>query len=275
MSVASPGHDGPRFEYPHRLVCAGYSVMLSRYAPGMTMPRHAHEDTAVSIVFSGGMEEDALRGRIDAEAGTLLVKPRGTAHANRFGPCGATILSFSLPRGSGFGDAAAGWSAYRSFEAYRSGIDVLRVLRSGRLDALTGAVSDLLAAVSDAAEPMAAGSAPRWLKEVRAQLDVEPDGSRSVDEIARSLDLHPTYLARRFRAAFRCSVTEYRRRARLLAAARLLSAGDCSLSRAAHEGGFADHSHFCREVKRELGLAPSSLRRLLAPALLEGGESLV
>jgi AraC family transcriptional regulator len=242
--------------------------MLSRYAPGMAMPRHAHDDMAVSVVFSGGMEEDALHGRIDAEAGTLLVKPRGTAHANRFGPAGATILSVSLSEGSDFSAAAgapARWNAHRSFAAYRAGIDVLRVLRAGRLDELTQAVSDLLAPVSDAAEPVAHRSAPPWLAEVRAQLDDGSDGGRSVDEIARSLDLHPTYLARRFRGAYRCSVTEYRRRARLLAAARLLSARDCSLSRAAHEAGFADHSHFTREVKRELGLAPSSLRRLIAP----------
>ncbi|HEX8832024.1 MAG TPA: helix-turn-helix transcriptional regulator, partial [Longimicrobium sp.] len=111
-------------------------------------------------------------------------------------------------------------------------------------------------------EPFARFAGPRWLPDVRAELDEHP-GQRSVGEIARSLGLHPTYLTRRFRAEYGCSVTQYRRRVRLLSAAQALASPAMSLARAAYQQGFADQSHLCREVRRELGVTPSALRELI------------
>lgn len=253
-----------------RVERSGYSLSVTHYPPGLRMPTHAHPSTGISLVLRGSLEEEVLTQRVVACAGSSVVKPAGTAHENRFGPAGAVLLNITFTEESRWLGEDAGldfptWAWFRSLEPYRIALQVLQCLGScpGALD---DRVTEFAASVGAAAETEGSARLPRWAGEVRACLEERASDALSVADLARSLDLHPVYLARQFRAYFGCSLSAYRRRARVLAAARLVSSHGMSLSRVAQEAGFSDHSHLCRELRRELCCSPSALRELLSTA---------
>jgi len=84
----------------------------------------------------------------------------------------------------------------------------------------------------------------------------------SVETIARELAMHRIALARAFRRAHGCSITDVRRRSRVRRAASLIGS-DMPLAAVALESGFSDQSHFCRHFKLELGLTPAAFRGLI------------
>ena len=84
----------------------------------------------------------------------------------------------------------------------------------------------------------------------------------SVETIARELAMHPIALARAFRRAHGCSITDVRRRSRVRRAASLIGS-NMPLAAVALESGFSDQSHFCRHFKLELGLTPATFRGLI------------
>jgi AraC family transcriptional regulator len=82
----------------------------------------------------------------------------------------------------------------------------------------------------------------------------------SVTEIAASVGVHPSHLARSFRAYYRESLGECVRRLRLEWAASRLVRADVPLATLANEAGFVDQSHFTRAFKRRFGLTPARYR---------------
>jgi transcriptional regulator GlxA family with amidase domain len=81
-----------------------------------------------------------------------------------------------------------------------------------------------------------------------------------VAELSRKLDVHPVYLARAFRSAYRHSIREHCRLFHVRRATALVLTTRRSLSDIAHECGFSDHSHMCRAFRAALGMNPASLR---------------
>jgi AraC family transcriptional regulator len=80
-------------------------------------------------------------------------------------------------------------------------------------------------------------------------------------ELAAETGVHPTHLARAFRARYGVSVGEYGRRIRLAWAATEIVRGDAPLAAVAAEAGFADQSHFTRLFKRHIGTTPARYRQ--------------
>jgi AraC-like DNA-binding protein len=89
------------------------------------------------------------------------------------------------------------------------------------------------------------------------------DPERSLVEVAEAMAVSPHHLSRVFRAVTGSTLARHRMRLRTRAALERLGGGDEDLARVAADTGFADQSHLCRVVRRELGHTPSALRRLL------------
>jgi AraC family transcriptional regulator len=84
-----------------------------------------------------------------------------------------------------------------------------------------------------------------------------------VAELAREAGVHPVYLARQYRRFYGETVSGALKRRRLCRAASLASARG-GLTRAAHEAGYADLAHFCREFRAGTGWTPGGFQRLVA-----------
>ena len=79
-------------------------------------------------------------------------------------------------------------------------------------------------------------------------------------ELAGAVGVHPTHLARVFRAHYGVSVGEYGRRLKVERAAKEVARSDTPLNVIALRAGFADQSHFTRVFKRYVGTTPARFR---------------
>ena len=102
----------------------------------------------------------------------------------------------------------------------------------------------------------------RLVDRARAWLNAHPEGRQGLADIAREVGTSPWHLARIFREECGITLHGYRQRQRLGRAIERLSAGAEDLSALAHDLGYSSHSHFSREFRRHVGVAPSALRSL-------------
>lgn len=219
-----------------------------RYAPSLRQPAHAHDYCSVSLIVAGSVFETAQRTEWRGRAGTLVVKPAGVVHEDRYGETGARMFTVVLPDFDG--GPCYGWIGggaplalfARAIEAWRAGEDWAE------------AGTDLVAAASDQPRTRPGRGVMREVAERVELTDV------SVEALARELSMHPVALARAFRRVYGCSLTCWRRRARVARALELLTATRMPLAEVALESGFSDQSHFCRILRSELGMTPAALR---------------
>ncbi|MEX2015672.1 MAG: AraC family transcriptional regulator [Candidatus Hydrogenedentales bacterium] len=230
---------------------------------------HSHPHISITLIMSGAVKEVSENGATTGAPCSVVVKPAGLCHSDAYGQGG--VRSFQVNIASDAVHAVSdyarslryGWyhggSATRcmlslvqdvKMESTADGTIVRRRLRDvlGTLrepGPLIKAHDDALAAFANAL--------------VANPLDVP-----AVHAVAQRLGMHPVSLARAFRRRFGCSITEYRRRHRVLGACADVAAGKSSLADIAYAAGFADQPHFCRAFKTELGVSPGEYRRMIA-----------
>ena len=223
----------------------GNTVTVVRYAPFQELETHAHGEEGLTIVLQGTFLEESPRGTLVAQAGSIATRPYGMLHTNRFGSDGAVILAV-IPDHDRFLEPLREWTRSDIPAAFRAG---LRLVAHDE-----DALPELLAAISPGAhaDRTAAVRARRLLD--------DPEHRVTVSALAQSLNVHPIHLARQFRQTYGVSLREYRTIQLVRRAATLVLGTRASLSRIAHECGFADHSHMCRAFRRVAGWSPSRLR---------------
>jgi len=239
------------------------------YLAGTRQRPHRHEELHLSLVLSGRVTETVGHVTVSAGALSVVAKDAGVVHANDFGPNAACMVRLTLQAGTiaGLIDDPARASSWRWTHSSAAG-PYLRLVRRA-----TGARSsfpaddpdllDLLAAVSARPAAPPRGCPPRWLVETMEDLrgGVRPGGS--VAAVARRVGVHPVYLARCVRRWYGTSVGDELRRLRLQAAASVIAEPRGTLSQVAHEGGFSDEPHLCRDFRRVAGMTPGRFRRLV------------
>ncbi|MFN7942994.1 MAG: helix-turn-helix transcriptional regulator [Thermoanaerobaculia bacterium] len=95
---------------------------------------------------------------------------------------------------------------------------------------------------------------PRALRLARL-LEADPGDSRSLDELCRAVGASRRTIERLFVAETRMTLGDWRQQARLAQALRLLAAGE-TVTRVAHEAGYATASAFISMFRRALGTTP-------------------
>jgi len=230
------------------------------------LPSHYHERACLSVVLDGGFSERFARRAIECRAGGVLAKPAGERHDDvMFGSRQIIVepaaeLARALPETSSVFDEIT----YRPNDvATAVALRIHHELREQ--DAFTalaveGLTMELLTVVRRGQpRDRATGPVPAWLARVRERLD-EDARSATVAELSAIAQVHPGYLARRFRHHFGMSIGRYARRLRLEWAARQLSGSDEPISSMSLRAGFADQSHFTRAFRNQTGLTPRLYR---------------
>lgn len=257
-----------------------YAVRIVRYPARWLMPTHAHDTSGVSLVLAGRLVEEVGAVRVDAGVGDVVLKPSGTRHADAFGLTGATLLAVSIKDER----EAAGDAPPRSWRWTRDAALARAVLRLAACRpaheqpcASDGALRDHahdcateLIAAAQRVDRRERRPLPSWLRHAKEALEANPVAGVPVAALAREAGVHPVYLARRFRAAFGCSIIAYRHALRVLAVAHemtaFMTAPRVPLQRLAFRAGFADQSHMCRVFRAQLGSSPLHFSQLLREA---------
>ena len=71
---------------------AGFVLTETTHQPNHRLPRDHHELTNIAFVLQGSFDEILDRRSIDCQPQSLLIKPAGEAHANRYGTAGMRCL---------------------------------------------------------------------------------------------------------------------------------------------------------------------------------------
>jgi len=255
-----------RIELPEPFGC-GVSFLEKLHRPGARLPTHSHAHPNLTWLVAGSVREEVDRRRIDCAPASVLFKPGGARHANRYGEIGARSFVIELPSPERI--AAMKESRLLSEVGY---------FPSGPVASLTGAlfrehraydrssplvIEDLLLQMISIGDPAPARATgvPGWLASVRERHHDEFERSLTLTELAREAGVNPDSLRRALRRCYGVRPGEYQRRLRVEWAARRTLNTSLPLGEIAHAAGFADQSHFNRAFRLAFGIPPGALRR--------------
>jgi AraC family transcriptional regulator len=108
------------------------------------------------------------------------------------------------------------------------------------------------------------GLAGRRLKQVLAYIEEQLEEDISLAQIADVAGISASHLNALFRLSMGIPVHRYLIQRRVDRAKELLTRDHLSMAEIAASAGFAHQSHMARHMRRELGLAPRAVKRLLA-----------
>ncbi len=238
------------------------------YSDGFVVPVHAHAHPFFCLLLEGSMIEHFERRPRSLGPRAAFYHPAEADHAETFEA--GTARLFNIQFGADWlgsmahvdvtlpaehiplPDGRVPWLAAQIHEEFRGGGE--RLVVEGLLLAMIGTI------VQREAGRERSGT-PAWMRRVVERLHTAATEDVALAELARIAQVHPSHLARTFRATHGCSVGEYMRRLRVQRATELLRSGRLPLSRVALACGFADQSHFTRVFRRATGITPAAFRR--------------
>lgn len=243
------------------------------YEAGRRIGRHVHPHARLVLVLSGSVTE--IRGQESAthSPSALLFRLPDEPHAYAIGPSGATCLVVDvdpawlarvrdqapvLAASAAFRGGLVVHLAHRLHGEFRLRDEVSRIAIQSLV---LGVLAEMSRRVSRAAERMD-GSAPLWLRQARALVDLHFAQPLPLAAVAERVGVHPVHLARTFRRCYQTTFAGYVRQLRIEFARRELS-GSASLSAIAAAAGFCDQSHFSRLFKQYTGMTPAEYRASL------------
>ena len=271
MTQFSPATLGKQVK---NLEVGGLNLTEAVYSPTSTLALHAHELACLTFVLDGSCIETIGIHQYDCGPHSLIVKPAGESHSNRYSSAGLRCLIIEVKpersqairqfsraldsvehlRGSLFSSLAV-----RTYKEFKLG-------DGASLLSIEGLVLEMLGELTRRFTKTSPGKAPRWLLETKALCHEHFDEPISLLTMAKSAGVHPAHLARTFRKHYRCTLGEYIRRLRLDHAAQELAHTDKSIVEIALAVGFYDHSHFTHTFKLKMGMTPIEYRTALQNA---------
>jgi len=250
-----------------RLKLSGLTLTETLHAPSSIVPAHVHNAASICMTLVGQGIEMIDGVRVDTRPGCVLMRGPNILHANQYDPgphrgfmieleprwlntCRHFLRVFEGQRHfSGGLVSALGLRIYRESRVKDS---VAPVIVEGLMLELLGHASRSL--IKTPIRP------PSWLAQARDLLHGRFNDSLNLVDIANTVGIHPTHLARTFKKHYRTTVGEYVRRLRLDWATRQLSETDDSIAEIASSAGFYDQSHFSHLFKLHTGFTPAEFR---------------
>ena len=243
----------------------GFTLSELRFPDSYVQPTFEPELPYVAVVLEGALAKSFPRRALELARADAVAIPVGATHGARFSSDGARILivrprSASEPAAGCFDRVAELRGRELTWLAWRLAGE-LRASDAAAPLAAEGFALELLAATTrEARVERSPGRPPAWLRSAEELLRERRADRIGLSELAEAVGVHPTYLARAFRAYYGLSVGEYGRRLRLAWAAAELARGETPLAEIAASAGFADQSHFTRVFRRQVGTTPARYR---------------
>jgi AraC family transcriptional regulator len=235
-----------------------FTVIGTEHPPNLKLLRHDHEAATMVIVRSGEFEETVGSKSFRCTPGTVLIKPAGAHHSNRYESAGSASLLAALPPAV----------PVREVRVLRNSAAMRRLAFEFRCrDGASALVCEilLLELLQEPwhGEPDTQRAPASWLRSVEERLRSEP--LAGVAAIAAEVQRDPVHLAREFRRHYGCSPGEYARSVRIERSCEMLRRSNESVVSIAIDLGFYDQSHFTNVFRRVLGTTPAEYRRRAGP----------
>ena len=247
---------------------AGLRLAELVYPNGYQTPEHSHDLAQLCLVRKGVFAECYDRKNRDVRPLSLITRPAGERHAQRFRESEVHCLivevepgwlerirehHVSLDDSAAFHGGLSVWLATRLYQEFQLADEASSL-------AIEGLALEVMAELSRHHVKTSGRKPPKSLIQTRELLHAHFSQSLKLDGIARSVGTHPVHLARMFRRYHDCTIGEYVRKLRIEFACREISTTDCQLALIASRAGFCDQSHFSKTFKRMMGITPGQYR---------------
>jgi AraC-like DNA-binding protein len=244
---------------------SGFTLAELRFPPGYVQDEFEPDLPYFAFVLDGRLEKTFRLRTMQLETACAVTMPSGAAHGARFGSTGARIVIVKPSSSSGvvadcldrlveLRGRGLTWLAWRLAAELRAS-DTAAPL------AAEGLALELLAATSrETRAEQRPGRPPPWLQTAEEILRARVGDCVGLVELGEAVSVHPTHLARVFRAHYGVSVGEYGRRLKVARAATEVARSDVPLAVIAVRTGFSDQSHFTRLFKQYVGTTPARYR---------------
>jgi AraC family transcriptional regulator len=247
----------------------GFSLSETRYLPGSTLPRHSHESHYICFVLSGSYKENYERKVRSCEPAMVLYHPAGELHAQFFDKTSVGLFRIEVNParlryeshpdlgmdGSDFRGGVPVGLAQKLYQEFRAPDAVSHL-------AIEGLGLELIASLArqSTLRGKTSREPPYWLSQAHELIRSRCLEYLTLNDIARSVGVHPVTLAREFRHYYDCTVGQMVRRERIGFACRELLKPGASVAEVAIASGFYDQSHFARTFKKLTGITPAEYR---------------
>jgi AraC family transcriptional regulator len=250
-----------------RVEVSGFVLTQTYRPPGLVLPPHFHEHANIAFTIEGFFTETVGRKPYDVNPSSVIFRPAGEKHSNRYGKTAARCLIIEvgpqrlaeirqatriLDRASYIEGGLISSLAFRILRQFRT-LDAVGPLA---IEALTLEMLVQATRLDD----MRDRNPPRWLQQAREIIHEQFLESPSLSSIAELVGVHAAHLAKMFRRQYGCTVGGYVRMLRLDCSAKLLAQSDKTLGTIALAAGFYDQSHFTHLFKLRFGMTPGEFR---------------
>jgi AraC family transcriptional regulator len=253
-----------RFPPDHEVTHRALRVTTTWRPAGLTVPRHTHDLTNLAFCVGGPFEETFGTNWRQVSARSLLVRPGGEPHANRYparAPSRTLIIEFLPHVLDEIRSETRVLDTPSHLESPRFAVLARRLDFESRnpdsvsLLAIEAHVYELIVSLTRQTS-MRKGGEPQWLGRVREYLHSRFTQAIGLSDVAAIAGVHPSHLAKAFRRACGVTIGAYIRQLRVEHAATLLKQRQLSLLEIALVCGFHDQSHFTRVFASVFGVSP-------------------
>jgi AraC family transcriptional regulator len=244
-----------------------FGISLTRYDGRTVLPWHEHDAPYLTFVLTGAYRESLRGGMRECTRRSAVYHPAGERHRDEFGRRATACLDLSFDSAwllsvQSRGCATDRASLVDSPAVARIGAGIVREFRGA--DGVSPMIVEglLLELFAENERRRNAPTAPPWLRLVREMAESRCTTGVSLSEMAAEAGVHPTHLARTFRAQYGSTIGEFVRARRVELAKDRIRAG-AAFADIALDLGFADQSHFARTFRTFTGQTPTEFRRSL------------
>ena len=242
------------------------------HKPNQSYQKHYHNNPSLAFIVKGSSAEVLSKGPVHCSAQSLIIMPAGEVHANHYDRAGclSLVIEIKPPRL----ESISGYSRVLDEFSLTSGAAFsivlkriykeLLVMDTASPLAMEGLTLELLSNLSRSSSRVAKYGRPRWLRQAFDYVHAHFTEAIRLDDVAKSIGVHPVHLARTFRESYGLTLGEQVRALRVEFACTLLSTSDTRLAEIAAASGFSDQAHFSRVFRQHVGVTPSQYRLITA-----------
>jgi AraC family transcriptional regulator len=235
-------------------------------SPSADVPMHSHSDAHFVLITSGHYVSSA-RGNAKPST-TIIYNPPGTTHRDHFWRGTGSFFTISLSRSklSECVDTALCPVATLLKSDRAPGLALTLLMECARWNSTSQLKAEslcveLLAEASDWLPPPTR-MPPRWLRTACELIQDCPRDTPALRDVAKTVGVHTTHLARVFRTFLGCTPGDLLRARRLNLAATALMNSNRTLAEIALDSGYSDQAQFTKAFCRLYGAPPGTYRRL-------------
>lgn len=127
------------------------------------------------------------------------------------------------------------------------------------IDSFNSIINNILAQLKNSRR----GKAKDMIEEAKNYIEKNLSKEVSLEEVADMLGLNPSYFSQYFKMRTNETFVQYRIKRRMEKAKRLLEIPHYRITDISHDIGYADHPHFTKTFKKNIGVSPSEYRKML------------